>query len=137
MDKSFLLFVLAGIGFLYLTISFIGDVQEGDESFRSSEYEQKHKYDKYHSVDSIGRDILDLTGIDASTQASAWNESRLREEFLELFPDFDLMKTFAEERIRGEVLQSKLLDKVNDVESRFFSGSLNPEQAKRELSELK
>ena len=136
MDKSLFFFVVIGVGFLYFITQFVGDIQE-DEKFQNEEYKQKRQYDQYKSVDSIGRDILDMTGTSIDTQVQAWNNSELKTEFLELFPDFSEMKIFVKERVRGEALQSKLTASVDDVEAQYFSGAMDAEQAKRELNLLK
>ena len=136
MDKSLFFFVLIGVGFLYFITQFVGDIQE-DEKFQSEEYKQKRQYEKYKSVDSIGRDILDMTGAPVSIQVEAWNDSELKTEFLTLFPDFSDMKIFIKERVRGDALKTKLNAAVDDVESQYFSGAMDAEQAKRELSMLK
>ena len=137
MDKSLFIFIAVGIGFIYFITNFIGDIQESDENYQNKGYQQEHKYNQYQSVDSIGQEILELTGADAATQVSAWNESKLKDEFLELFPDFSDMKRFVKERIRGDILQTKLSRLIDDVENKYFSGVINAEQAKRELSLLK
>jgi hypothetical protein len=137
MDKSFMIFVALGMGFLYFVTTFIGDIQAEDEAYQNKDYNQERKYDQYQSVDSIGQGILDLTGADAKTQLGAWNSSMLKEEFLDLFPRFDEMKDFANDRIRGKILQDKLIQTLNTIEDKFFSGTMDSEQAKRELSELK
>lgn len=136
MDKSLFFFVLIGVGFLYFITQFVGEIQE-DEKFQNQEYQEKHQYDQYQSVDSIGREILDMTDTPIGIQVSAWNNSELKTEFLELFPDFSEMKIFIKERVRGDALQVKLTDAVNNVESKYFSGVMNAEQAKRELNLLK
>ncbi len=137
MDKSFLIFITIGIGFLYFITNFVGDIQREDDKFKNEEYKQQHKYDQYLSVDSIGQEILELSGANASTQIAAWQESRLKREFLELFPNFDAMKKFTKERTRGDALQAKLLKTINNVENKYFSGTMNAEQAKIELDLLK
>ena len=137
MDKSFLVFVAIGLGFLYLTVNFIGDIQEDDEKYRNKGYNQEHKYDKYKTVDGVGQEVLNLLGADAKTQIAAWNESKLKDEFILLFPDFGDMKNFVNDRINGEVLKTKLLAQINSVEDRFFSGSITVDQAKQEFSSLK
>ncbi len=137
MDKSFMVFIVLGIGFLYFVTTFVGDIQEEDEQYQNSEYNEARKYDKYKTVDSIGQSILDLTGADAKTQVAAWNSSQLKEEFLELFPDFSEMKLFVGDRVRGKVLQDKLTSTVNQVEDKFFSGAMTAEEAKRTLGSLK
>ena len=137
MDKSFLVFIAIGIGFLYFITSFVGDIQEEDDKYRNKAYEQEHKYDAYQGVDSVGRNVLNLLGADPKTQVAAWNESKVKEEFVSLFPDFDEMKKFAKERINGDALQAKLLKHIKFVEDGFFTGTMTTEQAKQELGTLK
>ena len=136
MDKSLFFFIVIGIGFLYFITNFVGDIQE-DDQFQNEEYKQKHQFDQYQSVDSIGREILDMTDAPVNIQVQAWNNSELKAEFLELFPDFSEMKIFVKERLRGEILKVKLIASLDHVESQYFSGTMNAEQAKRELSSLK
>ncbi len=137
MDKSLMIFIAIGLGFLYFVTSFVGDIQAEDEAYRNDDYNQERKFDQYKTVDSIGQDILDLTGADAKTQLEAWNKSMLKEEFLEIFPNFSEMKNFVNDRIRGKILQDKLTKTINSIENKFFSGKISAEQAKRELSNLK
>jgi len=137
MDKSFMVFLAVGIGFFYLVTTYVGDIQKEDKVFRNSEYEQQHKYDQYMTTDSIGQPILDVTFADPKIQVEAWNQSALRQEFLDLFPDFDTMKEFVKNRVRGDVLLQKLNAQIRTVEDKFFSGTMNAEQAKRALQKLK
>ena len=137
MDKSLFIYVLLGIGFLYVVTNFIGDIQKEDENYQNSEYTQVHKYEKYDSVDSIGQKVLNLVDADVKTQVDAWNASTLKQEYMELFPDLDAMKMFVKDRIRGDALQKKLISNISEVESQFFAGTLNSEQAKHKLSLLK
>lgn len=137
MDKSAIIFLAIGIGFVYIVTNFVGDIQKEDEKYQNSEYNQKHLYDKYKTVDSIGQDILDLTGADEKTQIGAWNESMLKDEFIELFPNFSEMKNFVEDRVRGKILKDKLLNTITKIEDQFFGGGITAEDAKRELSTLK
>ena len=137
MDKSFLMFMAVGVGFLYFITNFIGGIQEKDDRFSNSEYNTKHKYDKYMSEDAIGQKILVVTDTDENTQIAAWQESPLKKEFFGLFPNYGEMKIFVKSRTRGKLLQKKLLGKIDEVESKFFSGTLSSEDAKRTLDILK
>ena len=137
MDKSFFVFILIGLGFLYFITTFIGDIQEDDEKYRNKGYIQEHKYDKYQTVDEIGQDILNLLGADVGTQVAAWNNSQLKDELITLFPDFGDMKNFVKDRIKGDALSTKLLAQIKSVEDKFFSGTMTADQAKQELSSLK
>ena len=137
MDKSLMFFIAIGLGFLYFVTNFVGDIQAEDDAYANNDYKQEHIYDAYKKVDSVGQDILDVTGADASTQLGAWNSSLLKDEFLDLFPDFTEMKNFINDRIRGKILRDKLNKKVTEIEDKFFSGGITAEDAKRELSTLK
>ena len=136
MDKSLMIFIAVGIGFLYFITNFVGEIQE-DDNLQNNEYKEKHKYDAYQNVDSIGQEILDVTGAATSVQVAAWNASILKNDFLMLFPDFSEMKVFVNERVRGKAVQEKLINSVNDAEDQYFSGTMNAEQAKRSLDTLK
>ncbi len=137
MDKSLMVFIAIGIGFLYFITSFIGDIQAEDDKYANQAYTDEHKYDAFQSTDSIGRSILDVTGQTDIVQLGAWNASALKEDFLLLFPNFEDMKVFAKERLRGEVLRKKLLKTIKSVEDQYFSGTLNTEGAMRMLGTLK
>ena len=137
MDKGLMFFVVIGVGFLYFITNFIGSIQEEDEGYRNNDYNQEHKYDAYMAVDSIGQDILDVTDANLETQIGAWNHSLLKDEFLDLFPDFSEMKNFVKDRVRGKILHDKLTNKINTIEDKFFSGGITAADAKRELSTLK
>lgn len=137
MDKAFLVYVAVGIGFLYFITSFVGDIQAEDEKYRNDGYNQEHLYDKYKGVDSVGRDVLNLLGENPATQVAAWNESNLKNEFLDIFPDFEEMRKFAKERVNGKALNAKLQAQINSAEDKFFTGVVTAEEAKQQLGTLK
>lgn len=137
MDKSLMFFIAIGLGFLYFVTNFVGGIQEEDDAYRNNNYKQEHLYDAYNAVDSIGQDILDVSGANAEIQLGAWNHSLLKEEFLGLFPSFDEMKNFVKDRVKGKILHDKLISKINSIEDKFFSGGITASDAKRELSTLK
>jgi len=137
MDKSLLVFILIGVGALYLVTNFVGDIQAEDDAYRNNDYKVEHQYEQYQKVDSVGRSILEASNADEKTQIAAWNASTVKIEFLELFPHYTEMKTFVKERVRGDALRKKLIRTIDDVEGKFFSGSMSAEQAKRALDPLK
>ena len=69
-----------------------------------------------------------MTGAPVTIQMDAWNASLLKKEFLDIFPDFSGMKTFSEERVRGNALKSKLNSTLDNVESAYFSGAMKPRE---------
>ena len=49
MDKSLMIFIALGVGFLYFITNFVGDIQAEDEKYQNNEYNQERKYDQYNS----------------------------------------------------------------------------------------
>jgi len=137
MDKNLLIFIAVGIVGIYFVTNFIGDIQKDDEKFQNTEYTKKQQYEQFNSKNSIGLDIIDTTGASADIQIEAWNKSKLKKQMIDYFPDFDTMKLFAKERTRGEVLVPKLLKQIDTVEGKFLAGTIDSEEAKRELRTLK
>ncbi len=133
MDKSLFIFLLVGLGFLYVATNSVGDIQKKDDRLQNSEYQMEHKYDKYYTTDSIGQEIIDLTGAAPAEQVEAWNASLLKGDMLALYPDFSEMKHFVKDRVRGEPIVKRLLDHIGNVEDKYFSGKINSEEAKRML----
>jgi hypothetical protein len=137
MDKSLFIFIMSGVGFLYFVTTFVGDIQAEEDKYQNKAYQEEEKYSQYDTVDSVGDTVLDVTGADTATQLKAWEKSSIKNDFLDTFPDFSTMKTFAKERVRGEPLVTSLMKIINSVEDKYFSGTITAEQAKRELGTLK
>jgi len=136
MDRSFIIFVGVGVGFLYLVTNFVGDLEKDDRYSTNSEYTQNDKYNKYISKDSIGRVILDLEGVSKTTQIDVWDHSALKEECLTYYPDYDEIKKFIKERVVGQSFQKYLLDNVAQIEKGFLMGDIDSDQALRKLESL-
>jgi len=135
MDKTFIVFILIGIGFFYVVMNIVKETETPAERAQTTSYQQE-QYAQYYKVDNIGQDIIDVTGAPAGVQVKAWNQSPLKEELLEIFPDFDTMKGFVENRVKGDLLRQKILSRISEVEDKFFSGTIDAEQAKRMLGKL-
>ena len=135
MDKGLLIFTAIGLISIYFLINFVGDIQSNNEKPRGA-YKKESEYLQYHRVDIIGDTILDVDNIDEKKQLEVWNSSELKKEFMELFPNFDAMKRYVNDKIRGDALQEKLLKRIDDVEIQFISGTLSGEQSKSKLESI-
>ncbi len=133
-NSLFIVYIAVAILLGIATFNLVKDVQNED-TYTAVKHD--NKYSKYLSVDSLGDKILDLTQADTDTQISVWNESELKKEFLALFPDFDAMRNFVKNRIKGDPLTAKLLTHINTIENKFFSGSIGAAEAHEALSVLK
>lgn len=137
MDKTFLIFVIIGVGAIYYVSNSIGDIQKEDEVYRNEAYNEQHKYDSYKGKDSIGRNILNLYSASPAEQIDAWNDSQLKKEYISMFPDFDEMRKFSQERVNGDYLNKKLLNQIKNIEKRFISGKITSERAIVDLKDFK
>jgi hypothetical protein len=133
MDKTFLIFVIIGVGALYFVSNSVSNIQKEDETYRNDDYNEQHRYDAYQGKDSIGRNILNLYSASSAEQIDAWNDSQLKEKYISLFPDFDEMIKFTKERVHGDYLNKKLFDQVKSIEKRFISGKITSERAMVDL----
>ena len=136
MDKGLLTFLAIGAIAIYLATNLIGDIQDDGEKQRGT-YNQEKQYEQYYTIDVVGDTILDVHNIEAKKQIEVWNKSELKDEFIELFPNFDAMKRYINGKIRGDTLQKKLLQTIDDVEIQFISGTLSGEQSKAKLKLIK
>ena len=66
-----------------------------------------------------------------------WNETSFKEELLALFPSFEEMKVFIEDRVQSEALREKLLLQLAKAEDGFLSGTMTGKEVKASLSTLK
>jgi len=135
MDKGLLMFLAIGLIAIYLVTNLIGDIQDDGEKQRGT-YKKDNKYEQYHVVDIVGDTILDVQNIDEKKQLEVWNNSEQKQEFMELFPNFDAMKRYVNNKIVGDALQEKLLKGIDDVEMQFISGTLNGERSKAKLNAI-
>jgi hypothetical protein len=136
MDKSFIIFVAVGIGFMYFITNFVNDIEKDDGYPTTTEISQEDRYEKYIKYDSIGRPILNVKNITRNMQKEAWKHSSLREDFLSFYPDYDEMKKFIKERIVGDDFQEYMLEQVSKIEKDFLMGKIDSDQALLRLESL-
>ncbi|CAA6816856.1 MAG: Unknown protein [uncultured Sulfurovum sp.] len=136
MDKSFFVFIMIGFAFFYVVTNFVGGIQEEDEDYQNNKYKQEKNYAKYNGVDSVGRETVNVIGVDEKTQLKVWHQSMVKKDFLALFPNYNEMKSEINQRVIGDGLKNKILKHIDKVEGAFFSGGLTVEQAKHSLDSL-
>ena len=136
MSKNFMIIMIVAVGGLYFLTNVIGDIKDSNSNLQSDDYRETNKYNKYYLSDSIGQDIIDATLADNQTQLEAWRHSSLKVDFIELFPNFDEMKIFVKERVRGTYLINSLNNLLNDVEEKYLAGNINMESAKRDINNI-
>jgi len=136
MDKTFIVYVAVGVGFLYFINTFMQDIGIDEKEYQTTNEKIENSYSKYIHKDNVGEDILDVREVSAAKQIDIWNHVGLRYELVDLFPDFDTMRLFVKNSVEGEPLRTKLLKHIDKVEDEFLSGKITAEDAKKALSRL-
>ena len=132
MDKSLLFYIIVGMGFAHIVTSFVGGIQDRDDKSP-----KEGGVAQYNRIDSVGDTALALTNVDPAMPLTVWHKSSMKDDSLDLFPNFIEMKMFVKEKIKGKMIVSKKKKKIKDKEGKYFSGEVTAEQAKRELGLLK
>ncbi|MEA3491742.1 MAG: hypothetical protein U9R27_07555 [Campylobacterota bacterium] len=83
-----------------------------------------------------GESSLDLSTTYEAGQLRIWLRSSLHREYLDLFSNFSAMRDLLNDRLLGEPIKQKLLKKLDSVEDDFYSGTITPIEAKKELDQI-
>ena len=137
MFKGFVILVAVGALFAYFVFNFVSDVEKNDPNTMISKDERKAKeYAKYYKSDVTGELILDFRGASLAKAREVWRESPIRKDILDNFPQFELMKEMIDQRIVDSAFRRYLLKKLDEVESAYFSGSIDSTKAGKILIDL-
>ncbi len=137
MFKGFLLLLMVGAAFAYFVFNFVGDVEKEDPASYVSENEKKaQEWAKYYTKDALGEPVLSFGTTPVKTADEVWQESQLRQEMLENFPDFQGIRQFVNGRLEPSLFRKYLLKKIDDIESDYMGGRIDSEEAKNRLSDL-
>ena len=137
MFKGFVILVAVGGLFAYFIFNFVSDIEADDPNTMISKDERKaREYAKYYKTDAAGDQILDFRGASLDKAKEVWRESPIRREILENFPQFEIMRDMIDQRVVESEFKKYLLKKVDEVESSYFSGSIDSVKAQKILTDL-
>jgi hypothetical protein len=137
MFKGFVILVAVGALFAFFVFNFVSDVERADPNTLISKDEKKAKeFAKYYKEDATGEQILDFRGASLAKAKEVWRESPIRQEILDNFPQFEIMKEMIDQRIVESDFRRYLLKKLDEVESEYFSGTIDSAKAHKILTEL-
>ena len=133
MKSELFLYIIIASLFGYFLLGYVKKSEgEGDKSVFGHKASIQEDA-KSHHKDSIGQNILNLSTISQEDRASIWKRSTLRQEYIDLFPNFTAMRDFIQDRILGDSFQQQLLKQIDMVEDDFFSGKITQREAKEKL----
>ena len=140
-DKGFFILVIVAAGFVYFVFNFVSNVQ--DEKLGKTDYydlngpgDTQKQISKFYTQDVTGSEILDLSGVSIEQAKEIWRKSPTKNQILQLFPNFKLMKDMIKLKLAPSEFRDYLLQEVDNVESDYLAGTLSSFEAKKRLSEL-
>ncbi|WP_456431085.1 hypothetical protein [Nitratifractor sp.] len=133
MFKGFIALLLVGGAFAYFVFHFVGDIQNDDSYGGASTSVDTKNLQQYYVKDALGEPVLSVGTLPLDKAKTIWRNSPLREEMLELFPHFDQMKTFVDNRINPSPFKDALRKHIETVEDLFLSGKIDSQEARARL----
>ncbi len=99
----------------------------------ASEYAENIDWKKYYAKDVLGEPILVLKNVPLKKAKLIWSQSPLRKEMLSQFPDFEAIRSFAENRLSPSPFRDYLLKGIDKISGDFQAGLIDADQAKERL----
>ena len=138
MNKGYLILVVVGILFAYFAIHLMKQSEKEVATNKQIVLLEKEKpYAQYYTRDATDNVVLDLSNTSLEKSKEVWQHSSVKDQILQLFPNFDLMKDMVRMRVSDCPFKTYLLKMMDTVESAYFSGRINSFKAKRLLESLK
>ena len=116
--------------------TFVNEIHEDvDVSYGFHEKELIAGEESNYIVDVNGKKVLQLQTLSMQEKKSLWNKSTLKNEILELFPDFTEIKYLINNQIEDDdgLFKQELLNHIDSVQEEYIGGSLSEEQVKERL----
>ncbi len=139
MKKEMLIFLGVAALFAYLIMTFTKSTKVRDDSIGTgTQYEEgmdpEKLKDRYTVKDALGEPTLDFSNASMKEAKVVWETSNIRQNMLNYFPKFDLMKEYINNRLLPSKFRKALLNKIDQVQTDYLSGAINSAEA---LSQLK
>ena len=126
MGKGLIVFLVIGAAMAYILIGFVNKLEDEDDRLKTQDKLIEQHDKQFYQKDVIGQNILVFKkDTPYSEKVAVWKRSPLREEFLDLVPNFEEMKHFARDRVLDKEFSKKLLEKVDKAEDDYFSGKIS------------
>lgn len=133
MTKGFLILIFVGILGIYFVKNLVGQIQEEDATYQTTELKMQKEDQAYYRTDSSGRLILDVSKLDATKQYQLWGRSNFKQQLVGMIPEFEEMKEFTQEVIYGSPLREDILRSIETMKKGLLSGGMTQIEAQRLL----
>ena len=136
-NKGILIMILAGAGFMYLVTDLVNQAESTTPGLENSQSKKAKEYARYYQKDVNGNDMLNFAGVPLSKAIAVWSESTVKDKVLSHFPDFDTMKQIADGQLNKSEFKTFLFNRLKKVEDDYLSGTIDLNQAKKALEDIK
>jgi hypothetical protein len=131
MGKGFVILILVGAAFAYMVFNFVSDIEQDDTRYPGM---KKEDSSRYYKKDAAGDMVLDFTGASISKAKKIWSESPIKDDILDYFPNFEIMREMIGEELVDSNFRRYLLQKFDEVETDYLGGSIDSEKAREKLA---
>jgi len=128
---------LAGLAFMYLVTNLVDTAESTTPGLENIQSRKAKEYAQYYRKDINGDDMLDFSGAPLSKAKAVWNESTVKHRVLSYFPDFDTMKQIAESQLYKSEFKTFLLKTMKKIEGDYQDGTINLDQAREAIGDIK
>ncbi len=137
MFKGLIILLVVGAAFLYAVLFLVNKSGVNVSSDAgTSGYAENIDWKKYYAKDVLGEPILVLKDVPLKKAKLIWRQSPLRKEMLSQFPDFEAIRSFAENRLSPSPFRDYLLKNIDKISGDFQAGLIDANQAKERLFAL-
>ena len=136
MQNGLLLLIAIGVGFIMFATNFVKSVEDDPASGDYTVSTSSEAIYKYFKNDAGGYKVYDPSTLPINQAKRYWNESILKQEMMDFFPKFELMKKFVKLHVASGDFLELLLSKISEAELQYQTGKTNFEGARRIIDNL-
>ena len=136
MEKGLLIIVAIGAVIIYFATNFAGDAS-ADSDISWSVSDTNDKFSPYYVEDVLGNRVLNFSKISLDRAKSIWPSTPTARKIASIVPDFDLVRTEIENNIAAGTFRRYLLQFLEKLQGRFYSGKIQSDQARKALLHLR
>jgi hypothetical protein len=136
MKNGLLILIAIGIGFIFFATDFVKSVEDDPTSTDYTFTPEQEAIKKYFKDSPGGYKVYDPATLPLSKAKEFWNESKIKQEMMDYFPKFDLMKKYVQLHVATGDFLDLLLSKISEAELKYQTGKINYDQARRIIDNL-
>jgi len=118
MGKGMFILIAIGIGFIFLATDLVKNVDDSPSSGRySMSGSENTEIQRYLKDNPAGYQVFDPSSLNLEKAKKLWNNSELKQEMMDYFPKFELMKEYVRLHVVDGKFADRLVSKIAEAEA--------------------